>query len=416
MSAAAAHALRALPDRRGPASRRAFAGILVLLLAGVGGGLQAPMAVASTTLPTPDPATQIPAAAPLGAAITFYGRGWGHGVGLAQYGARGRATAGQTYSQILAHYYLGTTLGAVDPATPVRVSVLSGWSATAATPLLIYGKLGTWSIDGQADTFPASASLTVAPPVDPATDWHLVVTAADGTTILLDTTVNTEFRVRPVDPTTVLQLYSKPSNYDTYRGVLRVLLGTTTVSVVNELPLESYLRGVIAAEMPASWPAAALWAQAIAARSYGKYQLHPSSGTFDVYDDTRSQVYHGILGETGTTDAAVAGTAGVVALYKGAVIDALFHSSDGGATEDSKNVFTTATGGLGATYPYLSGSSDLDANGKSYDATSPYENWQTATYPLAQLSAMFAADSRTNVGTLTALDLSHRGVSGRLIY
>jgi peptidoglycan hydrolase-like amidase len=64
---------------------------------------------------------------------------------------------------------------------------------------------------------------------------------------------------------------------------------------------------------------------------------------------------------------------------------------------------------------YLRGSMDRDATGKSYDATSPYATWATATYTRAQLSAWFAADARTNVGTLTAIDLRNRGVSGRLI-
>ena len=58
---------------------------------------------------------------------------------------------------------------------------------------------------------------------------------------------------------------------------------------------------------------------------------------------------------------------------------------------------------------------DRDANGKAYDAASPYATWATATYTRAQLSGWFAADPRTDVGTLTAIDLRNRGVSGRLI-
>jgi hypothetical protein len=65
--------------------------------------------------------------------------------------------------------------------------------------------------------------------------------------------------------------------------------------------------------------------------------------------------------------------------------------------------------------PYLRGSSDRDPNGVPYDAAAPYATWQTNAYPLAQLSAIFASDSRTNVGALTALDLRDRGVSGRLV-
>ena len=63
-------------------------------------------------------------------------------------------------------------------------------------------------------------------------------------------------------------------------------------------PLDTYLRGVVPAEMPSSWPVEALKAQAIAARSYALSHVHPTTGTFDVYDDTRSQVYRGQQGET----------------------------------------------------------------------------------------------------------------------
>src|SRR5262245_56399792 len=72
--------------------------------------------------------------------LTFYGRGYGHGVGMSQYGALGRARAGQTAAAILAHYYAGTTLGHRDPATIVRVLVLTGFTATAAKPATITGR------------------------------------------------------------------------------------------------------------------------------------------------------------------------------------------------------------------------------------------------------------------------------------
>ena len=75
--------------------------------------------------------------------VTFFGRGWGHGVGLSQYGARGRALAGQLAPAILAHYYAGTTLGQRAPSTIVRVLVLTGYVATAAKPATITGRGGT---------------------------------------------------------------------------------------------------------------------------------------------------------------------------------------------------------------------------------------------------------------------------------
>jgi len=221
--------------------------------------------------------------------------------------------------------------------------------------------------------------------------------------------------VRPASSASFLELTSKASTANQYRGYLRIRL-TTTVMVVNHVGLDLYLRGVVPAEMPSSWPAEALKAQAIAARSYAVNHLHPSTGTYDVYDDTRSQVYRGRRGEAAATNAAIAATAGTVLLRGTSVANALFHSSDGGWTENNENVFVSSTGAIVAgPVSYLRGSSDRAPDGTSYDAASPYATWHTATYTWAALSAIFAKDARTNTGALSAIDLSRRGVSGRLI-
>jgi stage II sporulation protein D len=216
----------------------------------------------------------------------------------------------------------------------------------------------------------------------------------------------------------VLQLDSKPSTYDRYRGVLRIMLSKTaaTATVINELPIETYLRGVVPVEMSSTWPTEALKSQTVAARSYAAYRLHPTTGTFDVYDDTRSQVYRGSLAEKTGTNTAITATAGVVLRYGTGYANTLFHSCGGGATENNENVFVSSTGAIVAgAVPYLRGSADRAPDGTSYDKSSPYATWQSAWYSLAQVQAFFAADSRTNVGTLVALDLSRRGVSGRLL-
>jgi stage II sporulation protein D len=108
-------------------------------------------------------------------------------------------------------------------------------------------------------------------------------------------------------------------------------------------------------------------------------------------------------------------TAGSVLLSGSSVANAVFHSADGGATENNENVWTSSSGQPGTPVSYLRGSSDRAPDGSSYDAASPYATWKTATYSAATLSSRLGLDSRTNVGTLTAIDLSNRGVSGRLI-
>jgi SpoIID/LytB domain protein len=345
---------------------------------------------------------------------TFYGRGWGHGVGMSQYGARGRALAGQDASTILAHYYQGTTPGTKNPATNVRVLVLDKLAATAAQPLIVHGRGGGWSIDGVATTFPANARLT-AWPVSAGSSTYSVRVDSSGGTRLYTAQRSGTLKVLPGAPATLLQLDSKPSSYDTYRGALRIVL-TATIRVVNDVGLDAYLRGVVPAEMPASWPTQALRAQAIAARSYAVYHLHPSTGQFDLYDDTRSQVYRGVEVEAAASDAAVAATPGGVLMSGSAVANALFHSTGGGATENNEFAFVSSSGKIVAgPVSYLRGSPDRAPDGTSYDAAAPFATWKTAGYSRSALDAIFNADSRTAVGASIRFDLSRRGVSGRLI-
>jgi stage II sporulation protein D len=135
-----------------------------------------------------------------------------------------------------------------------------------------------------------------------------------------------------------------------------------------------------------------------------------------VLDDSSSQVYHGALGEHATTNVIVKATAGVVLRSGSSIANTLYHSAGGGATENNENVYVSSTGAkVAGVVSYLRGSMDRDANGTAYDAASPYATWATATYTRAQLSAWFAADPRTAVGSLSAIDLRDRGVSGRLI-
>src|SRR3954447_8209034 len=365
----------------------------------------APPAVAATTGV---------ASTAVAASTTFYGRGYGHGVGMSQYGARGRALAGQLAPQIVAHYYARTTLGKRDPAALVRILLLTGFAATAAKPLTITGIGGAWSIDGMTGTFPAAARLTLAPSAAGATTWNLTITSSAGAVLATGAAPST-LLVRPASTATYLELTSKATTSNLYRGYFRVRL-TTTATVYDHVGLDLYLRGVVPVEMPSSWPAEALKAQAIASRSYAAYRLHPTTGSFDLYDDTRSQVYRGRRAETTQGNAAVAATAGSVVLSGTVVANTLYHSADGGWTENNENVFVSSTGKIVAgPVSYLRGSSDRAPNGTSWDAASPYATWKTVTYTPAALSAILAKDARTNVGTLTALDLSKRGVSGRLI-
>jgi stage II sporulation protein D len=135
-----------------------------------------------------------------------------------------------------------------------------------------------------------------------------------------------------------------------YRGSLEIIMGSNnTLTVVNIVDLESYLRGVVPREMPSSWGnyggMEALKAQAVVARSYAFYYIGAGRHKDDPYDlcDTQHcQVYGGVSAESSNTDIAVAETRGVVLTWNGQVIAAFYHSTNGGHTECSANVWIRA--------------------------------------------------------------------------
>ena len=398
----------------------AVVGAQLVSLGPVGAVAPAP-ALALAAHPTIAATTGTSDAIPLGATVTIHGRGYGHGVGMSQYGARGRALAGATSTEILAHYYRGATLGSIPANTHIRVRVLNGFKASSTRPLTLYGRRGEWRFEGNAAVYPKDARIEVRPTITstasgPAATWRVKVVGPTGTVLRSATTRS--FRLLGVTNSTVFQVASRTSSYDTYRGALRVGLVMTAplASVTNELTLERYLRGVVPAEMPSTWPVEALKAQAIAARSYAARRLRPGVSYYDVPDDSSSQVYLGVRGEKPATTAVIIETAGVVLMSGSSIANTLFHSAGGGGTEHNENVFVSATGAkVAGPVSYLRGSLDRRDDGTAFDTGSPYATWKTASYTRSQLSTWFGRDSRTNVGSITALDLSARGVSGRLI-
>ena len=341
-------------------------------------------------------------------------------MGLSQYGARGRALAGQTAEQILTAYFKGSSLSATSATRLVRVLILAAFPASSKAPLVVYGRRGTWEIAGVTPSFPADAVLRAWHTTSTVggvatTTWRVRVTASDGTTVLYSATVKGVLTVRPVDATALIQVFSKPSVYDTYRGTIQLRLGKGSVRVVNSVGLDDYLRGVVPAEMPSTWPVEALRAQAVAARSFAARRLHPSTGTFDLYDTTRSQVYRGVRAERDSTNAIIDAEPGAVLVSGGQVVNAFFHSTGGGATENNEYAFVGSKGTVGSSrVSYLRGIADRAADGRAWDADAPYYAWSTSSLTRAQLSAMLRPDARTSVGDVLRLNLTHRGVSGRL--
>jgi SpoIID/LytB domain protein len=175
-----------------------------------------------------------------------------------------------------------------------------------------------------------------------------------------------------------------------YRGSLRVATTGSAVRVVNVVGLEPYLYGVVPSEMPSRWPAEALAAQAVVARTYALSHLQ-KGGDFDLYPDTRSQVYGGIGAEAPSSTAATQETAGQIVLYDGEPADTFFSSSSGGKTANVQDVWSSSQ-----PIPYLVSVPD------PYDTLSPYHNWGPLRFSGAAIAKRFhvpggVVDFRANV-------------------
>ena len=275
------------------------------------------------------------------------GHGWGHGVGMSQYGAQGYAQKGSTYDQILAHYYPGTELGAA-PVNRVRVLL-------ANTPSVTISSLGDVKLkDGTGTT------MTL-----PAASWTL----GPGLKLKLPGFDQAQALTGPLTFTaTTAPLYFKRP----YRGTFTITSDGKKLSLVDTLGLEQYLYGVVPSEMPYTWLPEALDAQAVVARSYA-LAMRKTTGLFDVYGDTRSQVYGGLLAEKQSATDAVAATAGEVLLYNGKIAATYFYSTSGGKTASIADVWNSLP------VPYLVSVPD------PYDTISPYHDWGPLSFAAPQL-------------------------------
>jgi stage II sporulation protein D len=296
---------------------RRFVPVLLLALAAAGsasGGMRAELPVTVTT-------------------FAINGHGWGHGVGMAQWGAYGYAENGMPYDQILAHYYPTTQLKSAQ-AAPLRVLLGEGTRLTIASAANFQVRDAggaTEALTAGSYTFDSALSL--------------------GDVSLLQQPLTFRPGKAP------LQLGSTA-----YRGSIEVDVSGNTLLAVNVVGLDAYVRGVIAREMPKSWPLEALKAQAVAARSYALAVRR--GGLFDLYADTRDQAYGGIAAETATTNQAVADTKGRVLDYGGKPAMTYFFSSSGGQTAAIADVFPDKP-----RVPYLVSVRD------PYDVMSPWHDW-----------------------------------------
>jgi stage II sporulation protein D len=312
------------------------------------------------------------------AAVTWVveGRGFGHGVGMSQYGAYGYALHGKGHRFILGHYYRGTTLGTLPRARIVRVLVdISGGDVGFSGAR---GACGVRLDPGRAySAHRAGASVRLRGPGGRRlANCGSGLRAAGEGTIRIGATL--------------------------YRGALEVVPTESdpgSLNAINAVPLDQYVKGVVPNESPASWPLAALRAQAIAARSYALTGRVDGNG-FDLYEDTRSQVYEGIASEDPRTSRAVEETRGVVVRYGGEIAQTFFSACSGGHTESVQNVF------FGPPVPYLVGVPD------PYDHYCPLHTW-TLRFTGPQISAKL---DPYLAGRLKRVVVTRRGASPRIVW
>lgn len=182
-----------------------------------------------------------------------------------------------------------------------------------------------------------------------------------------------------------------------YRGAVVLTAIGGEVEVVNVVDLDSYLRGVVPSEMSATWPAEALKAQAVAARSYTLASLNPS-GRYDLCATDECQVYRGVAVEHPRTDEAIRATAGMVVTYDGSIARTYYHSDSGGKVASSREVW-------GSALPYLITLSDATT-------VTPHRAWVKQLDTNAVSNSLTAAGYR--VGTVSSLRVTRVSESGRV--
>ncbi|WP_447924844.1 cell wall-binding repeat-containing protein [Georgenia muralis] len=331
------------------------------------------------------------------------GRGWGHGIGMSQWGAQGAALQGRSAEEILGFYFPGTTSGRHGNDT-IEVAL----SALALTPT---DTVTFWNHESQ-DGFTVSV---LGGPARTVGDGRLTVsrtgtgytverrTASAGDVVERFSMTGTQLRVASGDGLVVSRSATATSGI-WYRGSIRLAPSPAagTFDVVNDVALEDYLRGVVPREVPASWHREALQAQAVAARSY-VLSAGRRSTYFDTCDTTQCQVYGGratvdafgretARKEDSRTDEAVATTAGIVRMYGGTVAFTQFSSTNGGFSKVGSK-------------PYLVAQAD------PYTGTAPGDS---RTAWIAALSVTTVERQCPKAGQLNALVVAGRDGHGEL--
>jgi SpoIID/LytB domain protein len=310
--------------------------------------------------------------------VVIDGGGWGHGIGMSQYGAYGRALKGKSATDILEHYYSGAKVSTGDLPKRIRVGLLQYRSSISATSTpLAEGSTGRVVFrtgDDKIADGPKGTTWRVEPSTTGGMRLYRNDTQVKRGGVSVFGTPEQPLKAFFEPYGSILRINEKSQGYA--YGTMEFASYATErceagycLRLVVSLPMQKYLYGL--GEVPASWPGAALRAQAIAGRTYA-FDKTIRSGQrrypcdCAVYDSTLDQAYIGDGKRSGSGEywddwkAAVDETNGQVILYDSVPIQALYSSSSGGYTENNENVWG------GTPIPYLRGVRDgadaVDAN------------------------------------------------------
>lgn len=347
----------------------------------------------------------------------FRGKGNGHGLGMSQWGARGRAASGQDYRKILSTYYTGTRIDTRDTSMPVRIALTDTPLDLARPWPRLFGPFpfvaGPVSVDG-APQLQAGAGSLIALDVDANGNPIAFLMSANGsrgTPVPLNKTLTIRTTSVAGIRTNIMQVmggdFRPGAEQRRYAGILQIVpKGGAAILPVNVLPMEDYLKGVVPAEMPPYWGVEALKAQAVAGRTYAIEHL--GGADFDLRASELDQAYSGLTDQRSDSSNAVDGTRGQILTYNGKLITAFYMASDGGHTESSEYRFVTWDHGaqLRSHLGYLTGISDPFDRGPS---------WQVGPFSASNAAGILQDDGRDLGDRLLGIDVLQKDASGRLV-
>ena len=355
----------------------------------------AALGVTVSSLSAVAPAVADSAVTPSGGPFTVSGQGFGHGIGMSQYGAYGAAIKGLTWQQILAFYYAGTALTRQPAGSSVRVWITA--DADNVLRLIPTPGLRVSDADGHSFLLPtgtgyrswrisrsgAGYTLTY---LDPSGAWKTKPTGLDTSTWTASATAH------------VMKVMMPGGVIREYRGTLSQAKHGNGGRTVNTVAMEDYLKGVVPSEMPTSWAVNAVRAQSVAARSYAaRLKVDSTAGGYDLCDTSSCQVYHPYastthgrrtVNETARGNAAIAATSRQILTYGSYIAFTQFAASNGGYEID---------GGR----PYLKARPD------PYDGVVSRNAWSL------KISSASLQRQWPSAGTITAVQVIKRDGGGR---